>query len=339
MIMTAALNFSAPFTRLVVIGSGQVAGRALEYAASHDVEALFFTSPRLVGEQLSCGRTIAEIARSNNQAVLVTETLKSAKDELSRWADGGQCLVLSFGSPFIMPEWFLQMFSGRVINAHAAPLPEWRGAGGHSWRIMTGDRRGMVCFHQVTPGLDDGPIIHQEPYEFPPECRKPRDRFAYNATLEAAALITLLDTLRGGGTFTSIYQDESRATYYPRLHTDTHGAIDWSWKAEDVERFILAFSAPYPGARTTLGGQSLRILDAFAEQVRQSHPFFSGLVFRADDKNIWVHCGEGVVRIPLDAITGDTIPALGDRLWTPAEDLEKARLIRVQFTTTGMRRV
>ena len=71
-------------------------------------------------------------------------------------------LVISIGSPFIIKEKFLKKFSNKVINFHASPLPQFRGGGGFSWRILSNDRNGGITFHLIDKSLDTGAIIFQK---------------------------------------------------------------------------------------------------------------------------------------------------------------------------------
>ncbi len=137
-------------------------------------------------------------------------------------------------------------------------------------------------------------------------------------------------------------QDHSRSTYWPRLDTALHAAIDWNWPAAEVERFIRAFDEPYGGAYTYLNGHRVRLKGCFPVQGEPVfHPFQAGLVYRIHQEQWHVACVGGNLRIERmlsDDAAEDPLTLLpGDRLWTPASVLEQARTTRVIHTVSGPR--
>ena len=47
---------------------------------------------------------------------------------------------LSFGAAWIFKKQFINRFHGKLLNLHGSRLPQNRGGGGFSWRIMRGER-------------------------------------------------------------------------------------------------------------------------------------------------------------------------------------------------------
>lgn len=330
-------TFTCQFDHLLIVGGGEVAADIVSYAHELGIDATVMTSPRLSEDRLANGLRLIDVASAVDFRIIVTPSLADCRAELTSLATSARTLVVSFGSPFILSQWFLDLFDGKVLNAHAAPLPEWRGGGGFSWRIMADDRRGSLTFHVVTPGIDDGPILHQSSYTVSEHCRYPQDWDAEKVRYEAPELRSVLDRLRGGETFVLRQQDETKSTYFPRLSCDLHGGIDWTLSAEAVARFILAFSHPYPGAWTFLGEERVAVMDAYPADCGPTHPFMAGLVLRKQDGCILVCCGEGALTIRLTDLRCKSEPRLGDRLWTSAEHLDKAKATRVHYSPSGMR--
>ena len=60
--------------------------------------------------------------------------------------------------------------------------------------------------------------------------------------------------------FLPISNNANIGDYYPRLSTKINGWIDWSWKPENLERFINAFDEPYEGAKTYLYNDEVYLL-------------------------------------------------------------------------------
>lgn len=62
----------------------------------------------------------------------------------------------------ILPDWFCQEFSGRIINIHHSFLPAFVGANPYQKAFERGVKLiGATC-HYATENLDEGPIIEQE---------------------------------------------------------------------------------------------------------------------------------------------------------------------------------
>ena len=246
-------------------------------------------------------------------------------------------LVVSMGAPFLFRDRHLNAVSGQAINVHGAPLPEYRGGGGYSWRIMNADRRGAVLIHQVTPGIDDGPLLHRRDYLFPKELTTPGDFQAYAREQDAPALIALVGEILDRGELPNPVEQTGNPTYFPRLATDIHGAIDWTWDAPDLVTFIRAFSDPYAGAFTQCRGARARISasESIAWTRSVPHPFMAGLLV-AEDHDHWIVAARGgYLRIRLHS-EGELPPRIGDRLHTPIEWLENSLSTRVEYLPDGL---
>jgi len=71
---------------------------------------------------------------------------------------------------------------GKLINIHNGPLPEYRGMSPINWALKDEKQEHGVTIHEVTPGIDDGPIIAQLKYSIYPEFDEVID--VYNRSLE-----------------------------------------------------------------------------------------------------------------------------------------------------------
>ena len=56
---------------------------------------------------------------------------------------------------------FIDAFKGRMLNIHPSLLPKYRGLNTHARAIEAGDAEAGCTVHEVTPELDDGPILGQ----------------------------------------------------------------------------------------------------------------------------------------------------------------------------------
>lgn len=64
---------------------------------------------------------------------------------------------------------FVQHYSGRMINIHPSLLPKYKGLSTHERAIAAGDAQAGCTVHEVTPALDDGPILGQARVDIAPD--------------------------------------------------------------------------------------------------------------------------------------------------------------------------
>lgn len=56
---------------------------------------------------------------------------------------------------------FVAPWQGRMLNIHPSLLPKYRGLNTHARALDAGDSEAGCTVHEVTPALDDGPILGQ----------------------------------------------------------------------------------------------------------------------------------------------------------------------------------
>jgi methionyl-tRNA formyltransferase len=110
----------------------------------------------------------------------------------------------------ILPSEFIRR-EKKVVNLHNGPLPRYRGVNPINWALKNGEREHGVTIHEVTPGIDDGPILAQVKYSIYPEIEEVRDVYVkaleFGWTLFRMTIGSLLE-IQG------VEQDHSQASYY-----------------------------------------------------------------------------------------------------------------------------
>jgi formyltetrahydrofolate-dependent phosphoribosylglycinamide formyltransferase len=87
------------------------------------------------------------------------ESFERAVDaELSK---AGVELVALAGFMRVLTPWFVERWSGRLINIHPSLLPKYPGVDTHQRCLGAGDLVHGCTVHQVTVGVDEGPAIGQ----------------------------------------------------------------------------------------------------------------------------------------------------------------------------------
>jgi methionyl-tRNA formyltransferase len=144
---------------------------------------------------------------------------------------------------------------------------------------------------QMVPALDAGPILHvaRTPIledETSLELSLRLSELGANALIEALALLEL-------GLAKPEPQDESRATYAPKLTRET-AQVDWTGSAYDVSRHVRAYD-PKPGAWSIVNGGEVKLFGARLAPRGTAHT--AGDVLAVDSVGLLVACGAGAVRI------------------------------------------
>jgi methionyl-tRNA formyltransferase len=164
------------------------------------------------------------------------ETLKGLKPDIS--------IVVAYGH--ILPQKIIDLPPMGTLNIHASLLPALRGAGPIQAAIREGLTETGVSVMRVVPALDAGPVLLQAsvPIYDDEAFGELQNRLSELGALTLIEALTLLSL----GKATEKIQDESRATYAPKV-TRESSRINWRDTALEVSRLIRA-SDPKPGAFT-----------------------------------------------------------------------------------------
>lgn len=195
--------------------------------------------------------------------------------------------VASFGQ--YIPTRVLALPPRGVINVHPSLLPRYRGAAPLQWSIACGETVSGVTIFYVAQRMDAGNIILQEEHPIEPgeTAAALSERFS---VIGASLMLRALDLMEEGRA-PSVPQDESRATYAPKIGK-TDGRIDWSLPARVIQNRIRGFQ-PWPGACFMHGGQTIKVWRAEIVEGR-GRP---GEVLDVRGAGPVVMCGEGALRL------------------------------------------
>jgi methionyl-tRNA formyltransferase len=178
---------------------------------------------------------------------------------------------------------------------HASLLPKYRGAAPVHRAVMNGDPETGVTIMRVVKELDAGPMFAKVTRPIGPD---ETSDVVEEGLAESGAklLLTVLDQM-AAGTAREEPQDDSRATYAPRL-TKEEGLIDWSQAAPTIHNRVRGLY-PWPHAYTYFHGQRLIIrrtrLESAGRKAPPDEP--GGTVVNVDDDAIRVATGDGEVAI------------------------------------------
>lgn len=75
--------------------------------------------------------------------------------------ESGADIVCLAGFMRVLTADFVSQFEGRMLNIHPSLLPKYKGLHTHARALEAGDAEHGCTVHEVTPLLDDGPILGQ----------------------------------------------------------------------------------------------------------------------------------------------------------------------------------
>ncbi len=177
------------------------------------------------------------------------------------------------------------------VNIHASLLPEYRGASPIQAAILNMDDVTGVTTIVMEKSLDTGDILLSGKTEITPAdtAGTVHDRLAQ---MGADLVVRTLDGI-SRNTVTPFPQDHELATYAPMLKK-RDGKINWSEPAEKICARIRAMT-PWPGAYTTLDGETLKIFNATPSPQKSGGK--PGTIIRCGSDIIEVAAGKNCVRI------------------------------------------
>lgn len=221
--------------------------------------------------------------------VLQPETLKdpAAVDALATLRpDVG--VVAAYGE--ILRRSVLEIPPHGYVNIHPSLLPLHRGPTPVAGAILAGDVETGVTVMRLESKMDAGPILAQRRVPLPPVARTP----SLTVELFELGAALLVETLAPyvAGELAPMPQDDSQASY-TRLLTKADGLIDWSAPAALIERMTRAYD-PWPGAHTTLRGQTLKVIDGRVVELRVTAQ--PGTILE-DPQRVLVATGDGALEL------------------------------------------
>jgi methionyl-tRNA formyltransferase len=194
-------------TEVVVLGKGSLARQGAQWFLDSPDHALSAVVPCM--PEPTWTESLTEWAHDAGVPIVPSGDFC----DLPVLRDGGRVdLVVSIFYDKIIPAAAIDA-CGRILNLHNGPLPRYRGVSPINWALKNGERSHGVTIHEVTPGIDDGPIVAQCTYSIYPEIDEVEDVYRralhYGWSLFQETM-PILDRIE------AVPQDESQALYYSK---------------------------------------------------------------------------------------------------------------------------
>jgi methionyl-tRNA formyltransferase len=190
---------------VILLGKGDLSVRIADWFQSSQQYDLIAVVP--VMPEPSWTASLSTWARENGVRVVESGHYRHL-------AEDGPAIVADLGVSVFYDKIFksedISRF-GKLINVHNGPLPKYRGMSPINWALKNNEVLHGVTIHEITPGIDDGPVISQVSYSIFPDLDEVED--VYKRALKFAWVLfeetmPLLDRIKPAE------QDHSQATYY-----------------------------------------------------------------------------------------------------------------------------
>ena len=245
--------------KIVYLGSGDIGVPSLEWllgANGIELRAVVTQPDRAAGRGMSVRASrIKELTVSRGVEVFQPPKVR-ANEAVAHIAALVPDLLVVMAYGQILPQSLLDVPRLGALNLHASLLPRHRGAAPVHAAILAGDRASGITSMWMDAGLDTGDMLLRREIAIAPDetAGSLHDRLAALAPEVLRESVQLICE----GTAPHIKQDESLATYAPKLDRGS-GRIDWSRSAEEIALRVRAMH-PWPGSQAHLilaGGQTL----------------------------------------------------------------------------------
>ncbi|MEQ8473910.1 MAG: formyltransferase family protein [Marinoscillum sp.] len=190
-----------------------------------------------------------------------------------------------------------------LITLHDSLLPKYRGFAPLVSQLINGENSLGVSAIKSSEEFDRGDIISQAQIEisYPIKIQEAIDKVV---ELYVQLTLSLMESIISNEDLLCHPQDDSKASYSLWRDEDDY-KINWAMDAQAIIRFVNAVGYPYKGAKSTLSGINIRILDAYVLPDVEIENRTPGKVLFIKNGLPVVVCGKGLLQIN-QAIAEDT---------------------------------
>lgn len=225
--------------------------------------------------------SVADLAAEHGVPVLLRNRPEDEELMSRLRAADPDLIVANNWRTWIPPEIFTLPRRG-TLNIHDSLLPAYAGFSPIIWALINGEREVGVTAHMMDEDLDAGDIVLQRAVPVGP-ADTATDLFHRTVDLLRPIVEESLALIDSGRTDWTPQERSKISFFHKRSVQDC--AVDWTWPAEDLERFVRAHSAPYPDAFTYYKGERIGVLKASV-----SRGIYGGTPGR-----VFIREGDGVV--------------------------------------------
>ena len=108
------------------------------------------------------GLVYAKKKKIKSHVINFTSSRKLSMKVLSKLRKGNIRLICLAGFMKILPDYFIRLYSGKIINIHPSLLPKYKGLKTHERVILNKEKYTGCTVHYVNKYLDSGKIVMQK---------------------------------------------------------------------------------------------------------------------------------------------------------------------------------
>lgn len=269
--------------KLIILASGNLGFNAVQSLKDEHISYVF--TDKSSSDLISlCKSRIIPFTITNPRKI----------NDFSFLRDFGSHWIASVNYLYIIPQQMIDTVHGNAFNIHGALLPKYRGRTPHIWAIINGETNTGITIHKMSVEVDAGDILLQKtiPISISDTGASILDKFNKEYPVLIKQVLKQIDD----GSVTSIPQDHSQATYFPK-RTPEDGHIDWNWQWPRIHNWIRALTKPYPGAFSFYQGKKVLIWQAEKAPFAFNHGDINGLILKSNSDYIIIKCPNTAVAI------------------------------------------
>lgn len=207
--------------------------------------------------------SVEDLARHHGIPVHLTDRVDTDTIDLVKRAEPDVIVVNSWYS--WMPPELYDLPPHGTLNLHDSLLPKFTGFSPVLWALISGASEFGLTVHRMDEQLDTGDILIQHSLPIGPTDTG-TELVLRGMELIPGALREALTALESGTAHWRPQNKADRTYFHKRSERDS--LIDWSWPAQDLERFVRALSDPYPRPFAFYRGERIEVLEATVSEAR-----------------------------------------------------------------------
>jgi methionyl-tRNA formyltransferase len=285
-------------TSAVVFAYHDVGVRCLSVLLAHGIHVgLVVTHEDDPKENIFFGsvKKLAEL----NRIPVITPADPNTPELAERVAALKPDFLFSFYYRFMIGEALLDAPRRGALNMHGSLLPKFRGRVSVNWAIIHGERQTGASLHYMEKKPDAGDLVDQQ--AVPILTDDTASEVFAKVTVAAEQVLDRSLPALVLGTAARQPLDLKAGSYYGRRRPED-GRIDWSKPAWSVHNLIRAVAPPYPGAFSSAGGKSLKVLRSHYPDEAARNP--KPTLYMESTGRCYADCGDGK-RIEITALELD----------------------------------
>ena len=216
---------------VIIMGKGTLAAKVAGWFQDSAEYKVLCVVPNM--PESSWTVSLKQWAEENGQSYVATGKVEDVPGvKMDNWRVD---LAVSVTYDKIIRQWFIDKCD-RIINVHNGPLPRYRGVNPINWALKNNEPQHGVTIHEITPGIDDGPIVSQVLFPINPVVDEVVD--VYERSLHFGWKL-FKETMPNLWTIQPMPQNESKAEYFSARDFARLGERSFFTRAESVLRLSL----------------------------------------------------------------------------------------------------